>query len=369
MRIDIERQLMAAGKLSREAGRAGSVPCKICGKPALFFDLVDFNKVAGETNYYVFGPVGVPVAYHRCSECGFLFTPFFDDWSADDFRRFVYNADYPMVDPEYAEQRPRRTAERLAGILQGFAEAHILDYGSGSGIFARSMAERGFPNVQEYDPFSHPVSPAGRFHVIVCNEVLEHSPDPLNTMHAMRALLDDDGCIILGQSLQPTDIERLRANWWYCAPRNGHCSTFAERTLSVMAAKEELLFHRGGTLIFRRQGATRARDLTRRLNASEPFLSMTLGVASGVAGDGLHATEPGRSSRFRWTARESHAWTVNVGSDEPATLEIRLPFIMEVEPGFAARCAVSVGSQEARVKVNESSILAEAQHVARARSQ
>jgi hypothetical protein len=27
----------------------------------------------------------VSVSYHRCDECGFLFTPFFDDWSPDHF--------------------------------------------------------------------------------------------------------------------------------------------------------------------------------------------------------------------------------------------------------------------------------------------
>jgi hypothetical protein len=92
------------------AGTA-SIPCKICRHPAAFFDVVDFNKCAG---FYCFGPADVSVNYHRCSECGFLFTAFFDDWSPEDFRRFIYNGDYRLVDPEYEAVRPILSAEHLA---------------------------------------------------------------------------------------------------------------------------------------------------------------------------------------------------------------------------------------------------------------
>jgi Methyltransferase domain len=354
--------LSSLPRLDRKNALRHSLPCKVCGSTALFFDVVDFNKVAGEANCYTFGPSDVPVVYHRCSTCGLLFTSFFDDWDTVDFRRFVYNADYAMVDVEYAEQRPRRTAERIAGMLGDLKSVCILDYGSGSGVFAGRMAELGFKDVQEYDPFSHPTRPMGPFDVIVCNEVLEHSPDPLGTMGDMKSFLGQDGFILLGESLQPADIERVRANWWYCAPRNGHCSTFAERTLAIMAARLGLVFHGGDTLIFRLPNARMGIDIARRVNSPDPCHFTTL-FAPSAPSDSLHSTEQGQGPPFRWTARQRLEWTINIESDSPVTLEVRIPFVMEVEPGFAAKCAVLIGDEPAQVSIAESSIVAEARRV------
>ena len=314
MRAKVQSKLLSLQRLDRKNALRYALPCKVCGSPAPFFDVVDFNKVAGQTNYYAFGPSNVQVVYHRCGDCGLLFTSFFDDWQTDDFRRFIYNADYAMVDAEYAEQRPRRTAEQIAGMLGGLNGVRILDYGSGSGVFAGCMAELGFEGVQEYDPFSHPTRPMGPFDVVICIEVLEHSPNPLGTMEDMKSFLGQDGCIILGESLQPIEIEKVRANWWYCAPRNGHCSTFAERTLSMMAARLGLLFHRGNTLIFRLPHASKGIEIARRVNAPEPFLSTTLFVPNAPRSDALYSVEKGYEHPFRWTAREQQEWTIDVVS-------------------------------------------------------
>ena len=234
--------LEAVPPLNRANAAAASVACKVCGHPAPFFDVVDFNKCAG---FYHFGPAGVPVNYHRCNECGFLFTPFFDDWSQDDFRRFIYNGDYVLVDPEYEAIRPVTVADHLAQVLDGQQNARILDYGAGSGLFAARMADLGFRNVESYDPFSIPTRPSGRFDIVTCTEVIEHSPTPLASLQDMRSLLMDHACIVLGETLQPTDIASVRGNWWYVAPRNGHVSTFADRTLAAVAAQLGLIFHRG----------------------------------------------------------------------------------------------------------------------------
>jgi hypothetical protein len=66
---------------------------------------------------------------------GFLFTPFFDDWTHDDFRRFVFNEDYTIVDPDYVDRRPTQMAEQMARLLNGYQDARILDYGAGRGVF------------------------------------------------------------------------------------------------------------------------------------------------------------------------------------------------------------------------------------------
>ncbi len=359
----IEMRLQALGPLSRAGGTAAVAPCKVCGAAAPFFDVVDFNKVAGESNYYVFGPSGVHVNYHRCGECGFLFTNFFDDWQPSDFRRFVYNADYGAVDSEYSGSRPRRTAERMANILRGLEHLRVLDYGAGTGLFAQCMAERGFARVDGFDPFSQPTRPEGKFDVIICNEVLEHSPDPVGTMRDMRSYLDDNGCIILGQSLQPPEIEKVRASWWYCAPRNGHCSTFAERTLAIMAARLNMLFHRGGTLLFRLHNAKTAAEVVSRINSLEPFIPFVLGAGEADEIQGLHRTEPGDGRPFRWTSTDAQVWTVDLKSDTKALVQVRIPYLMEVEPGFAAKCTIRIEGRAAPVRLQESSIIAELDNV------
>ena len=85
----------------------------------------------------------VLVPYHRCEACGFLFTPFFDNWTQHAFQRFIYNDDYIVVDPEYIGARPIRVAERFADLLAPARGSRVLDWGAGSGIFAAEMADAG----------------------------------------------------------------------------------------------------------------------------------------------------------------------------------------------------------------------------------
>jgi len=250
-----------------------TIPCKVCGAEARFYDVVDFNKVASEPDFYPFGRSGVTVAWHRCGACDFLFTTFFDDWSSDDFRRFVYNADYELIDQEYEYTRPKHTADHLSELLRGFENLRILDYGSGSGTFARCMSDKSFCRVEQYDPFSHPNRPAGTFAIVVCYEVIEHSTSPLGTLSDMSSLLDDDGCMIVGQTLQPHDINLLRANWWYCAPRNGHCSTYTGRTLAKLCGQLGLLFHCGSPIVIKHRHSPAGDVLVQRLNLGEAWVT------------------------------------------------------------------------------------------------
>jgi hypothetical protein len=60
------------GRLARQprldaGSAAAAIACKVCGRPAPFFDVVDINKCAV---FYPFGPSGVTVSYYRCDACG-----------------------------------------------------------------------------------------------------------------------------------------------------------------------------------------------------------------------------------------------------------------------------------------------------------
>src|SRR5215469_12401355 len=108
-------------------------PCKLCGGFSPPFDSVDFYKYCSPTNPFAFGFAGITADYRRCQDCGFIFTDFFDDWTPAEFATYVYNADYPRIDSEYADIRPGNVAAQVAERLGAWRDIDILDYGSGSG--------------------------------------------------------------------------------------------------------------------------------------------------------------------------------------------------------------------------------------------
>lgn len=180
-----------------------------------------------------------PVHYHRCISCGFIFTPHCDNFSTADFAREIYNDDYVKVDPDYLKIRPKALAEIC---LKQFGnvrdQINILDYGSGSGLMADLLNAQGF-NVRNYDPFStaNNKRPDGKFDVITCFEVLEHTADPLLTCDLMQKSVKSNGIILFSTLVQPQTIETLKLSWWYIAPRNGHISIYTKRSLELVWAE------------------------------------------------------------------------------------------------------------------------------------
>lgn len=236
VRNSIIREQLESLAALRQSNRVQSVPCKVCSKPAIAFDVVDFNKIC-DMNLYPFGFVGIAVTYYRCEACSFVFTTFFDEWSTIEFSKYIYNQDYILVDPEYTSARPERMATALADILRGCEETRILDYGSGSGAFAALMMSSGFAECHSYDPFSAPERPVKRFDIITCFEVIEHTVSPMATVEDMLGLLAPGGAILISTTLQPSNITEIRGNFWYIAPRNGHVSIFAAETFAWIATR------------------------------------------------------------------------------------------------------------------------------------
>ena len=82
------------------------VPCKICDGPANLYGVVDMNH-PGQTAQAHRAPLtGVPIHDRRCTDCGFLLTDAFDDWS-------LYNDGYEAVDQDYRIKRPTDNAAAL----------------------------------------------------------------------------------------------------------------------------------------------------------------------------------------------------------------------------------------------------------------
>jgi hypothetical protein len=352
---DLDR-IRSIHRLTRSNAITASIRCKICGGQSPFFDVVDFNKFAASNyDYYSFGPSDVLVPYFRCGECEFLFTPFFDDWSSNDFSELIYNIDYGAVDGEYASIRPRGVAQQMVRILAGYQSARILDFGSGTGVFAESMNAAGF-HVASYDPFSTPDRPAGLFDIVTCFEVLEHMPFPLDGLYDIKSFLLEGGCILFSQALQPQNIQQLRCSWWYVAPRNGHMSIFSEHTLAEMARSTDMIFHPGQAFHVLRPLTCRAVDILLRIGPE--LVCQTLKAPHEPAAIGWHGLEGPPQARFRWTSQSELTWVVVIPQKMTPVLQLHFPFAMQIRAQFATECVVDVGGHRAAAAIRGSAIVA-----------
>lgn len=201
--------------------------CKVCGDMAPLHGVVDFNRCC-EIGRKRFLPLaGVPVWYHRCQNCEFLFTTQFDHWTPENWRSAVYNDGYAAVDPDGADgTRARINAE----VVMPYQFTRLLDYGGGDGAFARDM-RRGGRDAISWEPFRGEVRPEGDFDFVTAFEVMEHSPTPHETVREMMGCLRAGGVAIFSTMLMD-GLEPFATDHWYIAPRNGHVSLHTSRSLA-----------------------------------------------------------------------------------------------------------------------------------------
>lgn len=219
-----------------------TIDCKVCGYPAEYFGAIDFSRSCEGSPL---PPSGVPIPYHRCTNCQFLFSGAFDDWSNEDFSREIYNEDYVLVDPEFPSIRPLASAQSMAGLLDSRkGSIRLLDYGGGNGVFARRMCELGF-DTASHDPFYRGrLEPrlGEKFELIHCREVIEHTVDPRGFTLDMLRFLAADGMVYLTTGTQPPDFAAIGLAWRYIAPRNGHISIFSRESLGLLFLEHGLQF-------------------------------------------------------------------------------------------------------------------------------
>jgi 2-polyprenyl-6-hydroxyphenyl methylase/3-demethylubiquinone-9 3-methyltransferase len=202
--------------------------------------VVDFNKHCEHRKPNLLPVSGIPIYYHRCGQCGFIFTAAFDHFSPDDFLTHIYNSGYAAVDPDYAEVRPTGNAGFITSLFGNHKWISILDYGGGNGLLGKKLQAAGFRDVVTYDPFvpEHATRPQRRFDLVVSFEVVEHSNHPHETFGEMDSLLKPDGMMLFTTLVQPTNMAEIGLSWWYVGPRNGHVSIYTRAALkSVLAAR------------------------------------------------------------------------------------------------------------------------------------
>jgi methyltransferase family protein len=206
--------------------------------------VVDFNKSCEIDKGLALELSGVAVWYYRCTSCGFLFTPAFDAFSAEDWRRWVYNDDYLQVDPDYSGARAEANAPLvrsiagqlsltdpgLAAILT--ARPRWLDYGSGAGTLTGLLADLPIERAA-WDPFGASARPEGQFELVTAFEVLEHAVMPVLTTRDALGFVRPGGALLFS-TLVHDEVRTQDMSSWYVSPRNGHCSIHSTRSLDVM---------------------------------------------------------------------------------------------------------------------------------------
>jgi hypothetical protein len=197
------------------------------------------------------------VGYNQCNDCGHIFAPCFFNWSPNDYADHIYNDEYIVVDPEYISIRPTNMAEGLNNTF-GPVVSHIdhLDYGGGDGLMSKLLRNKGWKS-DSYDPYgqnSHEL-PSKKYNFITAFEVLEHTPQPIETIKTICSMLTDDGVLMLTTGLTDREVDDYRKlSWWYIAPKNGHIGIFSSKSISILSQKLglNLVFFEGKFLLYKK---------------------------------------------------------------------------------------------------------------------
>ena len=217
--------------------------CGMCGasSPSLLgrkeFSRTGNDHFAGARQ---FADTGVHIPYHRCRDCGAVFTAAFDAWSRQDFALHIYSDDYLFSDPPFESERPLRNAAIVAGIWHYEQDSRsVIDYGGGNGRLAAELRARGF-DALSYDAFRNREPPPDRRFGLVCSfEVIEHVPhrDQAGWIAGFAALMAPSAVGLLGTELvtEPANIEH-----WYFSPRNGHITVHTPLSLQRLLAPHGL---------------------------------------------------------------------------------------------------------------------------------
>ena len=213
---------------------------------------------------------------HECTDCGLVFTHNFPDEkeidkyyespsyiSHSDTNKGIVNKTYHLV-RRMMLQKKARLVEKLTLLKNG----KILDYGAGTGHFARTMADRGWSVTaieknakarefaqQEYGFGMRPVEAmAGiaerEMDVVTMWHVMEHVQDLDNMWKELYRILDDTGIAIIAvPNCSSYDAQKYKEHWAaYDVPR--HLWHFTPSSIMRWGEKHGFLLERQYTMPF-----------------------------------------------------------------------------------------------------------------------
>ncbi len=200
----------------------------------------------------------------RCGHCGLIWV---GNPPTDDERSKMYSFDTgyhaSLVDDAASVAFHAREARLNLRVLRSFASGgRLLDIGCSTGLFLRAARAIGWTGQGlEYSPDSSRIAreqhqldvktgelqvgtyPSESFDVVTMWDVIEHVPDPYETLVQIRRILAADGQVVLktpnADGLYPRLSLRLaeRLGFWGHAEPPGHLYQFSVASLSRVAER------------------------------------------------------------------------------------------------------------------------------------
>jgi len=192
----------------------------------------------------------------RCSICDFVFAKTLPDSSfLDILYDQVINLNTERARNNYSGDFARRLSylSILARFYNDQVEAlKVLDYGAGFGQTSRLLASQDM-TVTAYETStlrrkdlaklsiqvaaSHMnIKEQGPFSVLICDNVLEHVPDPKQTLAFFKSISEPDGLLFISvPSCEPTELEQLVSSQARSLNPWEHLNYFNIRHLDAMA--------------------------------------------------------------------------------------------------------------------------------------
>lgn len=348
--------LLDANGLSDQKFYKSTRPCKLCAQESHHFCLVDFNK---SCNNSALSTTNIGVEYFKCANCELIFTDFFDDWTDEDFKLLVYNDNYLQVDPEFDGTRSTADAAIFAAVCEPCKGLiSLLDYGGGMAGFAQEMVRQGYAGAQSYDPYAKNQNlSAETFDVVTAFEVIEHSTTPEKTIDEIMEKVSVGGIAIIGQTVQPDNIDEIRQDWWYIAPRNGHVTFYSHKTLLEYAQSRDLVYRNmGGWFVFHRaELSENSKTIIGRLPAPVQFLRLGAPDSRPFSLGEWHGLEHERDRMFRWTSvQEAPLGEIFF---ETGTTFVTLPYHMAVNGSILDNSFLKIGGNSFNLRAKSSNNL------------
>jgi hypothetical protein len=250
--------------------------CKVCGGKTILFDVIDIERQCSLKSPYPDGLSGIPIYYHKCSKCNFIFTHFFDRFVDENWSEYIYNNDYKRIDPDYAGKRAFQNKNLVkAAIKSWWSSKDIgLDYGGGIGGLSDVLNLEGI-KYESFDPFGGDTRNGieKKYSIISAFEVLEHVTSPLHVFDAMVKMLDKKrGLLLISTQLTKATMNSGQLiNSWYAAPRNGHISLYSIETMNYLADKFKLDYRRVSRGLHIFSYGLNAKDIGKKLFFSKVF--------------------------------------------------------------------------------------------------